>query len=315
MSSAEASEPAALDSAGAPEPTTSVRGVWARRLGVALLVVLLGGGLALALAWQVPLGRHRVLQVLTLLERRWSTGEAAPPGAVATTQHWIHAGWVGEGAPNSGPSVRAACASFRGVEVDVAFSQDLVPYLSHDGDYARISGVAGDHLTRHSAAEIDAQEGPEGEPAMRLAALPEVAACEVLVLDVKTDHRRAGEKAEALLAALGQRRRGVWVISMSGPFLQALGARAPELRLGCEGYLPWGNSLAGFHVSSLGRQQVTSARDEAARARGLLRLYWTAQDPAQLEELRSWAPDALLFDAPRVPASSLPEGTRLEGGS
>lgn len=311
MSSAEASEPAALDSAGAPEPTTSVRGVWARRLGVALLVVLLGGGLALALAWQVPLGRHRVLQVLTLLERRWSTGEAAPPGAVATTQHWIHAGWVGEGAPNSGPSVRAACASFRGVEVDVAFSQDLVPYLSHDGDYARISGVAGDHLTRHSAAEIDAQEGPEGEPAMRLAALPEVAACEVLVLDVKTDHSRAEAKAAALLEALGERRRGVWVLSMSGPFLQALGAAAPELLLGCEGYLPLGNALAGFHLSSLARGDVTSARDTSARERGLRRIYWTAHSEAELAELQAWGPEALLFDEPQVPAEALPAGIRL----
>lgn len=295
---------------GAPSSPTARR-KWPRR--VAALAVALG--LALALGWQHPLTRHRLLLTLTSLERRWSVGEGAPRGG-SVPAHWVHAAWAsGDQPPNSAPSARAACRTYRGVELDVAFSTDLVPYLSHDHDFPRLSGKADDRLSRHSSAEIDSIRGPEGEPALRLASLVPEAKSEVLVLDVKTDHRRAGEKAEALLAALGQRRRGVWVISMSGPFLQALGARAPELRLGCEGYLPWGNSLAGFHVSSLGRQQLTSARDESARARGLLRLYWTARDPAQLEELRSWAPDALLFDAPRVPASSLPEGTRLEGGS
>tara|TARA_R110002072_G_scaffold10621_9_gene49478 strand:- start:2039 stop:2638 length:600 start_codon:yes stop_codon:yes gene_type:complete len=199
--------------------------------------------------------------------------------------------------------------------VDVAFSKDLVPYVSHDTDFARLSGAATDRLSLHNAAEVDATRGPEGEPALRLAALAKVAECEVLVLDVKTDHRRVGAKARALLDALGARRAGVWAISMSGPFLQALGAEAPELRLGCEGYLPLGNSLAGFHVSSLGLAQVTSARDDLARSRGLLRLYWTARNPAQLEELRAWSPDALLFDAPRIPPEELPPGTRLEDGS
>jgi len=197
----------------------------------------------------------------------------------------------------------------------VTFTRDLVPYLSHDEDFARLSGAPGDRLSQHWAAEVDATRGPEGEPSLRLAALMAVAECEVLVLDVKTDHHRAQAKARALLEALGSRRAGVWVLSMSGPFLQALGAEAPELRLGCEGYLPLGNYLAGFHVSSLDRAQVTSARDEAARSRGLLRLYWTARDPAQLEELRAWSPDALLFNAPEIPPSALPPATRLEEGS
>jgi glycerophosphoryl diester phosphodiesterase len=312
VSSADPSQPATGD-APSCEPEPRPKGAWLRRVGVLALAV----ALALGLGWLHPLTRHRLLLTLTALERRWSA-DAGVPAAPAETRaaHWVHAAWATDDLrPNSGPSARAACRTFRGVEVDVAFSTDLVPYVSHDHDFARLSGKPQDRLSLHSAAEIDAIRGPEGEPALRLAALVSEAACEVLILDVKTDHRRADAKAAALLEALGSRRQGVWALSMSGPFLQALGGRAPELRLGCEGYLPLGNSLAGFHVSSLDRAQVTSSRDAAARARGLLRLYWTARDPAQLKELQAWSPDALLFDAPRIPREGLPAETRLEGGS
>jgi len=295
-----------------PEADAPARG--GRRLrqlgGLALAVAL-----ALGLGWLHPLTKHRLLLALTALERRWSSGGPTPTQPRQDSAHWVHAAWTGGQPPNSGPSARAACASFRGVEVDVTFSKDLVPYVSHDHDFSRLSGKPDDRLSLRNAAEIDAIRGPEGEAALRLAALVRVAECEFLVLDVKTDHRRAGPKAKALLAALGSRRAGVWALSMSGPFLQALGAEAPELRLGCEGYLPLGNSLAGFHVSSLARDQLTSARDEAARSRGLLRLYWTARNSDQLAELRAWSPDALLFDAPQIPSDELPPGTRSEDGS
>ena len=304
---------AELPASSTPEPVapTPGRGKTLRRLGCSALA----GALVLGLAWQHALTRHRLLLALTSLERRWTSAGPSPTQPRQASAHWAHAAWTGAQPPNSGPSARAACASFRGVEVDVAFSKDLVPYVSHDNDFARLSGAAKDRLSLHSAAEVDAIRGPEGEPALRLAALVKLAECEVLVLDVKTDHRRVGAKARALLEALGPRRAGAWVVSMSGPFLQALGAEAPELRLGCEGYLPLGNSLAGFHVSSLERDQITSTRDDSARSRGLLRLYWTAKDLTQLEELRAWSPDALLFDAPRIPPEELPPGTRLEDGS
>ena len=291
--------------AAPPSPSRPAR--LARRLAW-----LLGlGALALGLGWQHPLTRHRLLLVWTSVERRLSSTPGAPAASGdAPVGHWAHAGWASlDTVANSGASARAACARFRGVEVDVTFSSDLVPYLSHD--FPWVGDGAEGRLSLTSAAEIEAR----ADPALRLAALIPDAACEVLVLDVKTDHRRVGRKAAALVAALGERRSGVWVLSLSGPFLTALHALAPELRLGCEGYLPIGNSLAGFDVSSLALDQLTPTRDAWARRYGLSRLYWSARNEAEVEELRAWQPEAILIDMPRVRISTLPPGTLSEDGS
>ena len=274
-------------------------------------VVLLG-----AVGWATPRGRHALLLALTSVERRWSAGEGPPPGVgPERSGHWIHAAWVGsQSAPDAPRGALEAVASFRGVEADVMFSRDLVPYLSHsDVEFARLCAKPGARLSELESAEVDDLGGDEG-PALRLSQLVEAATCEVLVLDLKTDHARAAEKASALLRALGPRREGVWLVSRSGPLLSEVRALAPELPCGCEGYLASGNYLAGFSVLSLDRSDLTPSRDARARALGLTRLYWTARTPAELDELRAWRPEALLLDLPRLPASSLPQGER-RGGS
>lgn len=284
---------------------------WQRRLvGVALLGLALAAGL-----WSYLPARHALLLALTSLERRWSAAEGPAPGVgPAQSEHWIHAAWVDSASAHDAPrGALRAVAEFRGVEVDLMFSRDFVPFACHsDREFALLTGRPGASLAALESHEIDRLLGPEGLPALRLSRLVEAAAGEVLVLDLKTDHQHRAERARGLVQALGKRRAGVWVVGRSAPLLGEVRALAPDLVLGCEGYLAWGNYLAGFQVLSLDRVDLTPARDARARSLGLKRLYWTARDPAELSALRAWRPDALLLDLPRL-SESLPARARLGG--
>lgn len=277
---------------------------------LAAAVLLLLGTVA---AWRSPRVRHEVWYELSKRQRALDgspTSPPGPPGPIAATPHLLHAGKPAPGfLANSERSLRAAAARARGVEVDVGFSRDLVPYLSHEDDLGLLRGGAPDRLSKHDAADLDAMTFTDGSRPMRLEAFARelLPRFERVVFDLKTRQDRAEAKARALLAALGTPPPDhVQFIGNPGPVLLWLKALAPTIPGGCETYGPDASRLAGLDVFSARASEVTLEADRKAREAGLHRLYWTATSAGELARIQAWRPDAILVDLADAGADALP---------
>jgi glycerophosphoryl diester phosphodiesterase len=284
-----------------------------RRHRLATAAILLS--LLAALAWRLPRVRHEVCFELAKRERALDgsplTPAPGPPGAVAAIPHLLHAGKPGPGfLANSERSLRAAAERARAVEVDVGFTRDLVPYLSHENDFGlqRGSGPA-DRLSAHTAAEVDAVILTDGSRPMRLAAfvrdlLPRF---DRVALDLKTTQIDAEAKARTLVAILAELpAERLQIIGRPGPILIWLERLRPALPTGCESYGPIANRAAGLDLFSARATEVTRDADRRAREGGLHRLYWTATTADELARIQAWRPDSIIVDLADAGADALP---------
>lgn len=283
-----------------------------RRAAAALLVAALG--LALALAWRSPGARHDLLfevaKVERALDRSPRSPEPGPKPDVAATPHLLHAGKPGPGfLANSGRSLREAAERARAVEIDVGFTRDLVPYLSHDDDLGVLLGTGPDRLSAHWAAEVDALTFTDGTRPMRLEAFARelLPRFDRVAIDLKTSGAAAESKARAFLAALGEPPPGqVQLIGRPGPLLTWVRRLRPALPAGCESYGPLVNRAAGLDVFSARASELTRDADRRAREGGLHRLYWTASSADALAAIQAWRPDAIIVDLADAGAGALP---------
>lgn len=272
-------------------------GAWRRRRRLAAGAVLV----LAVLGWQSYLVRHYVLRTLTLLER--AVVVPAGPGVTAAPAPpavFLHAARTRPGtAPNSRAAVAEAAAGFRRVEVDVGFSRDLVPYLSHGDDLAARAGRPLGFIEELDARQLDALPLLDGSRLVRLEDFlaHEAHGFDEIALDVKARHGGARQKAAVLarlLAPFGVGR--VLVVTTSSPLLFWLKGALPQLRGGSETFGVMSNWLAGFDVFSAPYTDVAPFWNGAAQRLGLRRFYWTAHTPAQLDTLLALAPDALIVD-------------------
>lgn len=269
-------------------------------------------------AWRSPRVRHEVWWQYTKLERARDASPrapaAGPPRDADAVPVLLHAGKPGPGyLANSERSLRAAAERARAVELDVALSNDLVPYLSHEDDLGRNAGTGEDRVSAHTAAELDAMTFTDGSRPLRLAVfvrelLPRF---DRVALDLKTRQDRAEPKARALLEALGPVPLDrLQVIGRPAPVLMALARLRPGIALGCETYGPRANRAEGFTVYSARASDVTQDADRRARRAGLHRLYWTASSAEELVRIRAWRPDAVILDLADAGADALPPAWR-----
>lgn len=276
---------------------------------------------ALAAAWQAPRVRHEAFFAWTRWERGHDpsprTPEPGPARDVAAVPHYLHAAKPAPGhLANTERTLRAAAEVACAVEIDVGFSSDLVPFVSHDDDFGHHRGGPPDRLSAHTAAEVEAVRFTDGSGSMRLAdfvreLLPRF---DRVVIDVKGSQVRAEEKARALLVALGAAPdAAIQVIGRPGPVLLRMKRLRPGLPIGCESYSPAANHLAGFDLFSARATEVTRDADRKAREAGLYRLYWTAGSAEQLAEIQAWRPDGIIVDLADAGADALPPAWRRRG--
>ncbi|XXF77641.1 hypothetical protein P2318_32000 [Myxococcaceae bacterium GXIMD 01537] len=279
------------------------------------------GVLALVLGWQNYRLRHYLLRVVTFAETALAKGPGPlGTGAVpeaGTPPTYIHAA---RGKPGVGPNSAAAVAHtvehFRRVEVDVGFSRDLVPYLSHGDDLAERSGKPLGLIEDLDSRELDALVLLDGSRLVRLEDFlaREAPRFDALTLDLKALHWKAEEKAAVLTRLLaGVPREKVLLLSLCGTLLFWLKASDPNLKVGSESFGVVANGLAGFDIYSTHYTAVHPFWDGVARRLGLLRFYWTAYDAQELSALMSLKPDALILDLSleRAPPVA-PEWRRLD---
>jgi glycerophosphoryl diester phosphodiesterase len=286
------------------------------------LTTLLLVGLGAAVAWRVPRIRHEVCFELAKWERavdgspRGPSG--GPPARVEATPHLLHAGKPGPGyLPNSERSLREAARTARAVEIDVGFTRDLVPYLSHENDFGALLGTGPDRLSAHTSAEVDAMAFTDGSRPMPLAAFAAalLGRFDLVAIDLKTTQADAEAKARTLAAILAPfPAERLQVIGRPGPILIWLERLRPALATGCESYLPLANRAAGLDLFSARATEVTRDADRRAREGGLVRLYWTATSADELARIQAWRPDAIIVDLADAGAEALPAAWRRSAG-
>lgn len=288
---------------------------WSTRLGLTALVAVL----VPACAWHNYLLRHKMLRLVSVAERSLSDNGAASglgDQADRSIPLYVHAAKTSARAiPCSVAAVEACASSFRRVEVDVAFSSDLVPYLSHGDNLSRISNSKQAFTERLSSKALDKLALSDGSRLMRLAAFCKLHArrFEHVILDVKTSHSQARQKAETVSRILGDEDGERYaVVSLSGPFLTWLRRKRPQMPVGCESYLAVSNWLAGFQVASWTFTEVTEDIDERARKLGLKRLYWTAWTDADLALIAGWHPEYIVVDLSGTAPPAIPAQWRRE---
>jgi hypothetical protein len=271
---------------------------------------------AVVLSWLHYGARHKLLRALTVAESFFEgemsesggSGPVPEPGAIP---FYIHAGRAGrEFAPCSEASMAACAREYRRVEVDVSFSSDLVPYLSHGDNLSAVTGEPMEHIGRYSAEQLDRLVLTDGSRLLRFEKFASGCArdFEHTILDIKTSHQMAQEKAAVLSGLLGSRVSGRYmVISTSGPFLSWFRRLQPGIPVGCESYLALSSWLAGFQLASRSVERVGESGDIRARRFGLKRVYWTAWTEKGLERMLSWHPEFIVVDLggerpPQIPA-------------
>lgn len=283
------------------------------RLAAAAGVAAVALGMA---GWSNYWVRHKLLRLVSVAERVLTAAARSPaPGSAAGEDGgvpvYIHGARTRPGvAYNSKAAVEAAAGGFRLVEVDLAFSRDLVPYLSHGGDLARRSGRALRGLDAYDSAELDGLLLADGSGLLRFEDFQRRyrERFDGIILDVKTSHARAHEKAQILGALIGpEGERRYRVISLSGVFLRWFQNERPGIPVACESYLAISNRLAGFPGVSWTAADITAGRDRLARGLKLHRLYWTAYTEKDARWILAWRPDATISDLggeapPEIPA-------------
>lgn len=247
-----------------------------RKTRVALVVL---GALVVVflLAWQNYWARHKILRVVTGVEdvSLWMLGEPAAPGETTFYLHRAQSQPELPGAP---------------VEIDVCFTSDFVPFLSHGDDHFGATPQSLE-FQQLSAADVESTTRADGSKFVKLADyLPGPSR---IILDIKTDHADAAAKAEALAGLMTDPDKFI-ITSLSGRFLFELRDRVPGLRVGCESFGPLASWLAGFDGYHARLSEVADANDEAARALGLRRLYFVAGTSEEMQRANELSPEGLI---------------------
>ncbi|MBN1656735.1 MAG: hypothetical protein JXA30_23380 [Deltaproteobacteria bacterium] len=198
---------------------------------------------------------------------------------------------------NSKIALDSSVALFHAVEIDISFSQDLIPYVSHGDDLDDLTGHAIEDINKLTSKKIDALETRDGGRLLSFERfchdyLPRFRA---LLLDVKTNHDELNKKA-SIFSTLIPRNMShkITVLSLSGSFLTTLKHIRPDLSLACESFSPTANWLAGFTAVSQNIYVINTHRDIIARWLGLSRIYWTAHNEAEARRIRSFGPDGII---------------------
>jgi glycerophosphoryl diester phosphodiesterase len=290
------------------------------RTGRVLALAAAAVALALAVGWQNFRVRHELCLVLTQAERL-AMGRSwhPPPGGVpavpavaslAGIPHLLHAGKPGPGhLANSGPALVEAARVARAVEVDIAITRDLVPYLSHDDDFGQLTGTTPARLSARTSVEVEAARLSDGSSPVRLVDFLRRwgAGFDLVVLDVKTFQANAAAKARAIVAALpAEVRPRLRIISLCGPVLSFVRVLAPGIPLGSETYGPLANRAAGFSILPARVSEISDAQDAVARRLGLYRLYWTAATRSEHAAIVARRPEAVIIDLSGADAPTLP---------
>lgn len=276
-----------------------------------LLTIILA---LLLFGWQDSKSRHAALFALSKLEHFvTSFGSNSNKGnsTSSNTIFSIHRGRSSAQAlDNSEASLRQTARGFRRIEVDLEFSADLIPYLSHGDDLSRQLGRPTAALHTFTSQELDQLTLLDGSRLLRfenfLANLSQQ--FDHIYLDVKTSSTNVQKKARVIAALLPQNaKKHFAVLGLSCPFITELKRERPDIDVGCESYLPLASWLAGFDIFSVNYQTLNSQRNEMAVLLNLKRLYWTAGTSTALEEILRWKPEGVLVDAygeeaPTVPA-------------
>ena len=259
-----------------------------------LLIAALALAAGLAAAWSHTFSRHHLLRLVTEAERLATSWSSREPSQQTRTDHtfvYAHrAATTMHESGNSTGAIAAAAVEYRAVEVDLFFSADGVPFIGH-GELA--------HLTSRQLATVRL---PDGSAPLPFAAFvrQHMHAFERLLLDVKTDHTDAADRAARLAALLPRTNAEVTVLSRSGIFLLHFDRLRPDIGTACESYLAAASALAGFTSVSWARDDVNRLRDAAARKLGLERIYWTAVDERSIGLLRQWHPEHMIVNFARM---------------
>lgn len=116
--------------------------------------------------------RHPALRLLTEIERAVSSMSSdSPPGelAAATPEVFVHRGrFEPDQLANSAAAIEAGAGRFANIEIDVAFSRDLIPYVSHGDDLAELTGQALGIVDDYDSESLDRLELRDGSRLMRL---------------------------------------------------------------------------------------------------------------------------------------------------
>lgn len=255
----------------APEPnwTTKTLRLWPNRLAaLALAVVLIG-----SLSWG-----------FSELNQDWQGFGAFGPANVSIT---AHRGASGDYPENTMPAFRAAALEKADwIELDVQQSKDGVIFVSHDSNFARISGVNKNawELTYSEISQLDAGASfaawwkgtsyPTLEEVIKWAKM----SGQYLNIELKpTGHEHGFERAVANIVRKQNWRGYVMLTSQSYPCVQRLKQVAPDISRAYVTNFVYGNlsKLDAMDVWSVKYTSCTRAFVHYAHETGRPVLAWT----------------------------------------
>ncbi len=274
---------------------TAVKRPVRRRLRLLLaattvLIVVLAG------SWQSYWVRHKILRLVTGVEAALYFIVPAPRSETAGSETvYLHRGQLQDGPANSAAALQQANGRVRGVELDVCFTADMVPYLSHGDDFAGARPQSLDFQALGSR-EAGSMLRSDGEPFLSLHDFVREHAGNFpcVLLDVKTDHSDAAAKAAALVECLAEDVGRYRVTCLSGRLLWEVKALRPDLPCGCETMGPIAAWLGGFDAFHARLSEVEDSTDAAARGLGLQRLYFVVGSADELRRVEELKPEAFI---------------------
>ncbi len=220
-----------------------------------------------------------------------------------------HRGWRAAHAENTLAGIQAAIPHVDFVEIDVRWTVDGVPVLSHD---PVVNGVS---IPDTTAAALAA--GAETAHVPTLASL--LAACPDLPLDIELKHVPGDgdfdPSFDRPVAAASLARRGDVVTSFHWPTLAEIKQRVPRVLTGVLVAPPDSLEDAVAEALSQGHRFVvphhrmieTAAQVSAIHRQGLLVGVWTVNDPEEARVLVDYGVDAIVTDdPPRINAEVRP---------
>ncbi|MFD7661547.1 glycerophosphodiester phosphodiesterase [Streptomyces sp. NPDC059788] len=194
----------------------------------------------------------------------------------------------------------AVAAGASGFELDVHWTRDNVPVLSHDPTVDRTTGGHGE-IAAMTAAQVRGLRTDRGEPVPTLAEALKYAAAHRLTAMVELKPTPTPAQVRSLLTLVRAAGAGRYVIvhSFNRAAVDAVRHRAPELRTGLTHDL---TAISGAEAARHGtelnvsRFLVTPQRVRQWHAAGLRVYAWTANWPPAWEKLRAAGVDVVLTD-------------------
>lgn len=239
------------------------------KVGLTLAVV---AAVVLAALWQNYWCRHKILRAVTKIES--ATYFLLPDGEPSASSQtiFLHRGTTDASKPNSAAGLNSV-PDGTAIEIDVCFTNDLVPFLSHGDDF---DGATPQGFDFEDLESSDINMRSDGEPFLSFEEFLAGHAYRFpqIVLDVKSSHANANEKATKLAALIEKDLNRYLVTSLSGVVLTQLQDHLPSLRVGCETYGPLASWLAGFDGYHSSLDSSSAAKNTAAVGLGLRRLYF-----------------------------------------